>query len=104
RLAAPDLRIAGVLGGHVVHRLQGRLVLTVGVLLERLGDLLVDRLAAPLELLAAAARARRVKVESHYRPSFVLRGGPFSVQNSMAREGEKEPRLSWRSTSRRPGV
>ena len=65
RLAAPDLRIAGVLRADLLHGPQGGLVLAVGVLLERLVDLDIDGLTAPLELLAAAARAGPVGIERH---------------------------------------
>src|SRR5262249_21202200 len=71
RLAAPGLGVGRVLGQDLVHGPQGGLVLAVGVLLEGLVDLDVDRLAAPLEFLAAAARAGGVGFAGHTGLLFV---------------------------------
>lgn len=56
RLFAPGFRIVGMLGDDLIHETQGRFVLPLLVLAERRGDFLVNRLAAPFEFLAAAAR------------------------------------------------
>src|SRR5262249_32083899 len=62
---APRLGVGGVLLDEVVQKLQRRVVLAVGLLLEGTADGGVDRLTAPLEFFAAAARARRVRVQCH---------------------------------------
>src|SRR5439155_1679873 len=77
--AAPGLGVVRVLGQDLVHGAQGGLVLAGGVLLEGLVDLDVDRLAAPLEFLAAAARAGGVGFAGHGGLLFVkapARGHP----------------------------
>jgi hypothetical protein len=65
RLTAVNFRVGGILGKGLVQRREGGLVLAVGVLLEGAVDLLIDRLAAPFEFLAAAAGAGVVRFESH---------------------------------------
>ena len=55
-LAPPGFRIARVLLDDVVHHPQRGIVLPFLILLEGLVDLHMDRLTAPLELFAAAAR------------------------------------------------
>ena len=54
-MAAPRLRVLGMPGGHLRHHAQGGFVLSLLLLFEGAFDLAVDRLAAPLELLAAPA-------------------------------------------------
>ena len=54
RLFAPGFGIVGVLGDNFVHNAECGVVLPDLILLKGLGDFLMDRLAAPLELLAAA--------------------------------------------------
>ncbi len=57
RLAAPRLRILCMFGDGLGHQAEGHLVLALPLLLEGPLDFTVDRFAAPLEFLAAAARA-----------------------------------------------
>src|SRR5262249_45004622 len=66
-LASPGLGVAGMLGEDLVHDAQGGLVLALGVLAEGAVDVHVNGLAAPLELLAAAAGAGGVGIEGHAR-------------------------------------
>src|SRR5262249_42956480 len=92
-LLAPGLGVAAVGADHLVHGPQGRLVLAVGLLVEGPLDAGVDRLTAPLELLAAAARAGGVGVEGHGDPSRGAgSGGPVSGAKGV-----------WRHVSNVPG-
>ncbi len=67
-LPAPNFRIPRMLLACFIHDAQRRFVLTFRLLLKRLVDLRVDGLTAPLEFLAAAARARRVGIKCHGVP------------------------------------
>src|SRR5258708_582075 len=64
-LAAPNFWIARMLGHDLVHHLYRRFMLALGVLLEGPVDRLMDGLTAPLEFLAAAARAGSIWVHGH---------------------------------------
>lgn len=70
-LAAPGFRIAWVSGDHLIHLLQGGLVLAVGILLESPVDFDVDGLTAPLEFFPAAARTGGIGIESHAQARLV---------------------------------
>jgi hypothetical protein len=54
-----------MLSNHVRHDPQSGFVLTFVFLTKSFVDLDVDRLAAPFEFFAAAARTGPVRVESH---------------------------------------
>ena len=69
RLTTPGLGVGRMLGRHLIHEPQGGLVLPFLILAKGLVDLHVNRLTAPLEFFAAAARARGVEVDRH---SFLL--------------------------------
>ena len=64
-VVTPDRRLVGVGLGQFLDRGRGGLVLPRAFELERLLDLGVIGSAAPLELLAAAARAGDVGIEGH---------------------------------------
>jgi hypothetical protein len=66
-LAAPGFRIAGVFGGDFIHHAQGCFMLSLFVLAKSFIDLDVDRLTAPLEFFAAAARTGGVRINDHAR-------------------------------------
>src|SRR5262245_47060837 len=63
RPATPDLGIVGMFRRKFFQGAQSGLMLAFGVLTKCFVDFDVNWLAAPLELLAAAARTRRVKIE-----------------------------------------
>ena len=69
REVAPDGGLIGVRLRELANGLQCGLVLAHAFLPKCLLDLRVKRGAAPLELLAAAAGARNVGIEGHWRSS-----------------------------------
>src|SRR5262249_6314721 len=71
RLASPCFRVVCVLANDLVHDAQGGIVLPFFLLLEGTLDVDEDVLTAPLELLPAAARTGRVRIESHWSRSKV---------------------------------
>jgi hypothetical protein len=68
RVVPPDRRLGAVRPGQRLHRLDRPLVLPLLLLVEGQLDLPEVWGAAPLELLAAAARAGVIWVRGHNRP------------------------------------
>ena len=89
RPPAPRLRVVRVLADDALDGQQSRFVLAVVVLLKGLVDLGMNILAAPLELLAAAAGTGCVRVDGHGDlPSRQERGGLLLVRIRTRRRGK----------------
>jgi hypothetical protein len=71
--ATPSFGIGGVLGDDIIHNPHRHVMLPGLLLPEGLIDLHVNRLAAPLKFLTAAAGTKRIGIQNH-SISFLLGG------------------------------